>query len=177
MPCLPSASHGPSGRFDIHYTNQVVFGLTGLASAPGLGIPNNTIFSNPLGPETWLCDQFVSAPGTNPEPKALRNTFKCNLGLSHNNNPYSPIGDHTLLDIGVWNIPGYQPQNWNEGLRYHTLVGPAELTDRRGDLCNLLGRMHTRVGVIRNEPIKRKMLDFDPAVRHNHSSMSRFIEG
>ncbi len=128
LPCLPSASHGPSGRFDIHYTNQVVFGLTGFASAPGLGIPNNTIFSNPLGPETWLCKQFVSAPGTNPEPKALQNTFNCNLGLSKNNNPYSPIGDHTLLDIGVWNIPGYQPQNWNEGLRYHTLVGPAELT-------------------------------------------------
>ena len=128
LPCLPSASHGPSGRFDIHYTNQVVFGLTGFASAAGLGIPNNTIFSNPLGPEVWLCNQFTTAPGTNPEPKALQNKFNCNLSLSKNNNPYSPIGDHTLLDIGVWNIPGYQPQNWNEGLRYHTLVGPAELT-------------------------------------------------
>jgi hypothetical protein len=40
--------------------------------------------------------------------------------------PYSPIGDGTLLDIGVWKLPGYQPQNWNDGIRLHTLVGPNE---------------------------------------------------
>jgi hypothetical protein len=127
LPCLPSASHGPSARFDVHYTHQFVFGLTGLTSSTSPTAPS-TLFSNPLGPEVWLCKQFLTAPGTNPEPKSLQNRFNCNLGLSKNNNPYSPIGDHTLIDIGVWNIPGYQPQNWNEGLRYHTLVGPAELT-------------------------------------------------
>jgi hypothetical protein len=33
-----------------------------------------------------------------------------------------------LLDIGVWNIPGYQPQNWNDGVRLHTLLGANEFT-------------------------------------------------
>jgi hypothetical protein len=129
QPCFPSASHGPSARFDIHYTNIPKFGLSTVFTTGGVS-------ANPFGTEAWRCAQFANGtPGIpqineafNPLPPGRRNTLGCNLGLSKNNNPYSPIGDHTLLDIGVWNIPGYQPQNWNDGARLHTLVGPAELT-------------------------------------------------
>jgi hypothetical protein len=121
-PCLPSASHGPSARFDIHYSSQPRFGM----SAP---LVTGVNIADPLGHEFWACRQLSPGvrPGFNPLPPALRN-FNCNLGLSKNNNPYSPIGDHTVIDIGVWNIPGYQPQNWNEGLRFHTLWGATEFT-------------------------------------------------
>ena len=131
QPCFPAASHGPSARFDVGYDSQPRFGLTaqlnGLAPSAG---------SNPFGTEAWRCAQFANGtPGIpqvneafNPLPRGQRNKFNCNLGLSHNDNPYAPIGDHTLLDIGVWNIPGYQPQNWNNGIRLHTLVGANEFT-------------------------------------------------
>jgi len=133
QPCFPAASHGPSARFDVHYTDVPKFGLSALLTSGGIA-------GNPAGTEFWRCAQFNPAPGVfptfpvkvneafNPLPPGLRNKFTCNLGLSRNNNPYAPIGDHTLTDIGVWNIPGYQPQNWNDGLRLHTLLGPTELT-------------------------------------------------
>jgi hypothetical protein len=122
QPCFPAASHGPSARFDVHYTNVPKWGLSGYLNS-------GTIISNPLGHEYWACASLSGSirKGWNPLPPGLRN-FNCNLGLSHNNNPYSPIGDHTQIDIGVWNIPGYQPQNWNDGVRLHTLLGASELT-------------------------------------------------
>jgi hypothetical protein len=52
----------------------------------------------------------------------------CNLGLNKHNDPISPIGDGTLFDAGLWHVPGMQPQNWNEGVRFHTLFGATELT-------------------------------------------------
>jgi hypothetical protein len=128
QPCFPAASHGPSARFDVHYTNVPKWGLTGYLNptVPG-GAPG--IISNPLGHEYWACASLSSKvqKGWNPLPPGQRN-FNCNLNLSHNNNPYSPIGDHSQIDIGVWNIPGMQPQNWNDGLRLHTLLGSTELT-------------------------------------------------
>ena len=33
-----------------------------------------------------------------------------------------------LVDTGFWHVPGMQPQNWNEGVRFHTLLGATELT-------------------------------------------------
>jgi len=141
QPCFPAASHGPSARFDVGYDSQPRFGLTAALFSNSGGVLTPlapSAGSNPFGTEAWRCAQF--GPNAfpnfslkvneafNPLPPSLRNKFACNLGLSHNNNPYSPIGDHTLLDIGVWNIPGYQPQNWNDGVRFHTLLGPTELT-------------------------------------------------
>jgi hypothetical protein len=126
LPCLPSASHGPSARFDIHYTTQQRFGL----SAQLNGANGFAIVADPDQHQIWWCKQYagLNRPGTNPLPKNLQNSLPCQLHLSKNNNPYSPIGDGSLIDIGVWNIPGYQPQNWNDGIRFHTIVGPAELT-------------------------------------------------
>jgi hypothetical protein len=121
LPCLPSASHGPSARFDIHYTSEFRFNLTARTGAGAL-------IGDPIQHIAWWCNQFTSFPGSNPLPKNLRNSIPCKIGLSKHNNPYAPIGDGSLIDIGVWNIPGYQPQNWNEGIRAHTIVGPWELT-------------------------------------------------
>ncbi|MGA2411051.1 MAG: hypothetical protein ABSG46_11770, partial [Candidatus Binataceae bacterium] len=124
-PCWPSASHGPSARFDVHYTNIPQYGI----SAPLAPLGKGAIVANPTSVEYYVCSQLspLIAKGWNPRPVSLRN-LNCNLGLSHNNNPYSPIGDHSQLDIGVWNIPGMQPDNWNDGVRFHTLLGANELT-------------------------------------------------
>jgi len=139
LPCLPSASHGPSARFDVHYDSQPRFGLSapfapppytgGNAGPTGASLAGNA-GANPFGHEAWACSALAPAvlPGFNPLPPGMRGHFNCNLGLSKNNNPYSPIGDRSALDIGVWNIPGYQPQNWNEGVRVHTLYGATEYT-------------------------------------------------
>jgi len=50
------------------------------------------------------------------------------LGLSKGNNTISPIGDHASTDFGFFHLPGMQPENWNEGVRFHTLYGSTEWT-------------------------------------------------
>jgi hypothetical protein len=37
------------------------------------------------------------------------------------------LGEGALTDFEKFNIRGYSPQFWNEGVRLHTLLGPAEL--------------------------------------------------
>ena len=129
QPCFPSASHGPSARFDVHYTDVPKFGLSAATVGGGLLSESNRNRSLAL---RQFADGTTGIPqvneGFNPLPPGQRNKYNCNLGLSKHNNPYAPIGDGTLLDIGVWNIPGYQPQNWNDGVRLHTLLGPNEFT-------------------------------------------------
>ncbi|MBV8053631.1 MAG: hypothetical protein JO071_00150, partial [Deltaproteobacteria bacterium] len=39
------------------------------------------------------------------------------------------LGEGAATDFEKFNIRGYSPQFWNEGLRFHTLLGPAELTN------------------------------------------------
>jgi hypothetical protein len=49
--------------------------------------------------------------------------------LSKGNNKNIPaIGNGSLSDVGYFQVPGMQPQNWNEGVRYHTLYGATEWT-------------------------------------------------
>ena len=139
-PCLPSASHGPSARFDVQYPTQPIFGADYISSpfgpyaASGSSIPGaHTMVSTPLSREFWLCPPFSAAgvSGFNPYRAFLTRFpggFKCNLALNKHNNPRTPIGDGTLLDTGYWQVPGMQPQNWNEGVRFHTLYGATEWT-------------------------------------------------
>ena len=125
QPCFPSAMHGPSARFDIHYSRQFRFNING---GPGPG-PSVSGFSNPFGHESWVCNQLnATIPnGFNPVPVGFRRN--CNLGLSHRSQPVTYANnDGSLADIGYWRIPGMQPQNWNEGVRFHTLIGATELT-------------------------------------------------
>ena len=124
QPCFPSASHGPSARFDIHYTNIPKFGLIILDRIGLRRVPIRS--ARKVGAARSLSSAVRERAGIHCRRASA--TINCNLGLSKHNNPYSPIGDGTSLDVGVWNIPGYQPQNWNDGIRLHTLVGPNEFT-------------------------------------------------
>ena len=49
--------------------------------------------------------------------------IRVHLGLSKQQDNYAPIGDGSLVDTGFWHVPGMQPQNWNEGVRFHTFLG------------------------------------------------------
>ena len=68
QPCFPSASHGPSARFDVHYTDIPEFGLSGYTTA-------GAIISNPLGTSSGACSALSSgvAKGWNPLPPGQRN--------------------------------------------------------------------------------------------------------
>jgi len=143
QPCLPSASHGPSARFDIQYaTGNPIFGANWISSPFGPYVAGGaqstipgaqTMVNPPASREFFLCAPFsgLTRPGFNPYAAYLKRFpggMNCNLGLSKNNNKISPIGDGTLTDTGFWNVPGMQPQNWNEGVRFHTLYGATEWT-------------------------------------------------
>ena len=147
LPCLPSASHGPSARFDVQYPTNPIFGANWIASphGPYAGggaqgtIPGfQTMVNPPASRLFFLCAPFagLTRPGFNPYEAYLKghpDGFNCNLALSKNNNPDSPIGDNNPpgfnpVDTGYWSVPGMQPENWNEGVRYHTLYGATEWT-------------------------------------------------
>ncbi len=121
LPCLPAASHGPSARFDVTYASHSLFGINSGQGPAGYISPPGAI-------EFMRCTQLNAdiAPGFNYIPVGQRKL--CNLGLNKHNDPISPIGDGTLFDAGYWHVPGMQPENWNEGLRFHTLLGATELT-------------------------------------------------
>jgi hypothetical protein len=51
-----------------------------------------------------------------------------NIQLSHNNLAYGPVGNFALFNISQYHIPGMQPENWNDGIRLHTLIGETEVT-------------------------------------------------
>jgi hypothetical protein len=149
-PCYPAASHGPSARFDVQYSTNPIFGANYLftpvgpysttgqqlgGACPGLGCAGNMV-DPPASREFFLCAPFAgSFGGATPfgsahfnNPYRLRAPFACNLGLNKHQGNYGPIGDGTLTDTGFWRVPGMQPENWNEGVRFHTLYGATEWT-------------------------------------------------
>ncbi|HLW71745.1 MAG TPA: hypothetical protein VKS22_14115 [Candidatus Binataceae bacterium] len=95
---------------------------------------SGSIVGPPLQHIFWEC--LSGAPGTyaktNPLPAGLRKApfgpGGCNLTLSHNNLSFGAAGDYALWDTGPYHIPGMQPSNWNDGARFHTLIGSTELT-------------------------------------------------
>jgi hypothetical protein len=141
-PCFPAASHGPSARFDVQYSTHPIFGAdaplaplgpyaTGGAQSILPGV--HPMVDPPASREFFLCSQFVGAvrKGFNPYAAYLKRFpggFPCNLSLNKMNNDISPIGDATLTDTGFWHVPGMQPENWNEGVRFHSLYGLTEFT-------------------------------------------------
>ncbi len=141
LPCLPSASHGPSGRFDVQYSTNPVFGADAPLAALGpyatggaqtLNLPGMAanMVDPPAAREFFICLPGLVRPGFNPYRQVTSGRFlpTCNLGLNKHNNKVSPIGDGGLVDVGFWHVPGMQPQNWNEGVRFHTLYGATEWT-------------------------------------------------
>jgi len=152
--CQPAASHGPSARFDVQYMNFFRAGIGPGVTAPfdnvlipAAGGPASGRFTGPFDDyngdgivgqpanrEFWFCTNLAplllgfnpkKANFADPVPPALRH--HCNI-LSKGNNPYAPTGDGAVVDFGPIRIPGFQPQNWNEGARLHTLYGATEWT-------------------------------------------------
>jgi hypothetical protein len=153
--CQPSAHHGPSARFDVQHNNFFRAGIgpgvtapfdnvlipaaggpaSGLFTGPFSNYNDEGIVAQPANREFWVCTQLAplllgfnpnKANFADPVPPALRHP--CHLNLNKGNVPYSVIGDGTLVDIGRLRINGFQPQNWNVGVRLHTLYGSTEWT-------------------------------------------------
>lgn len=119
----PAAMHGPSARFDIHYDNQLYGAQTAGTNAQ---LVTGGFVSAPVAHELWSCTNLHFLLRSRiPLGTPQRN---CALSLSQHNVPYGTTGDTALADIGEWRIPGMQPENWNEGLRLHTLIGDTEWT-------------------------------------------------
>jgi hypothetical protein len=148
-PCYPAASHGPSARFDVQYSTQPRFGANYVLApfgpfsttgqqlkgpCPGIGC-GGTMVDPPASREFFICAPI--GPGgpaslglmrAYNNPYRLKAPFKCNLALNKHQGNYGPIGDGVAVDTGFWRVPGMQPENWNEGVRYHTLWGATEWT-------------------------------------------------
>ena len=98
---------------------------------------SGSLIGAPLQHTVWECNLpavFNAAAGgipSNPLPAGARKgpfgAGGCKW-LSHNNLKYGAAGDYAFWDFGPYHIPGMQPQNWNDGARFHTLIGSTELT-------------------------------------------------
>jgi len=113
----------PAGRFGAHFINHFFPGNNALTpGAPLLGPKGDPlqfdkyIFS-PVANEFDYCLNLGSASQPlNPVPKGLQRN--CNLTL----------GNGSAVDVGQWKVPATTVANWEEGIRFHTLVGGSELT-------------------------------------------------
>ncbi|HKV54409.1 MAG TPA: DUF1302 family protein, partial [Candidatus Binataceae bacterium] len=123
----PAAMHGPSGRFDIHYDNSAVFGINAPLSAGPYGPAGAGLVAAPAAHEFWSCANLTGGVRAGFVPKGTP-IIPCTLGLSKHNVPYGPTGNGATVDVGEWRIRGMQPQNWNNGLRFHSLYGATEFT-------------------------------------------------
>jgi hypothetical protein len=109
------------------------------------GVGGNNILGGPGLKARWFCNPGPNAgKGRNltaildahvgvvnfadPAPLSLRRS-SCNMFLNKGEVNYGALGEGAFLDIEKFNIRGYSPQFWNEGVRFHTLLGPAELTN------------------------------------------------
>src|SRR5712664_2836185 len=131
---LSGAKLGVNGPFDL--------GALDTGGRP-TGVANNNIIGGPgffllshCSPnppfdggrnETLL---FGDKPGVvnvyNQVPIGLRKP--CNNLQSKHFNTAGALANGALTDIGRFRTRGYSPQFWNEGLRFHTLIGDTELT-------------------------------------------------
>jgi len=115
----------PTGRFGAHLSNSGPFYPGRTAVAPGSGgifppfgqpVQNARLIGAPLSNEFFYCTNLGSAGQPfNPVPKALQHG--CAM-----------LGNGSAVDVGQWKVPASTVGNWEEGIRYHTLVGGAELT-------------------------------------------------
>ncbi len=134
-----------SWRFDIHYDNKwnpALNAATGFGPfyGPGSHFPpggpkGGVLVGAPFVHTFWECLGGSAVPSRpvhffNPLPPRFRRSqgAGCNQALSHNNLKFGPVGNYSLFNTGPWRIPGMQPENWNEGVRFHTLAGATELT-------------------------------------------------
>jgi hypothetical protein len=120
-----------------------LIGQTGVPGSYFSGVGSNGLLGAGLVKEFEFCNPGPNDAGRNNSlllgakpgvvnwanntPLFLRRA--CNNHLSkHDGTTAGALGDGSVSDYGRWHIKGYSPQFWNEGLRVHTLYGPAELT-------------------------------------------------
>lgn len=129
---FPSGVAHP-GRFDAHFLHTYYPGRDAVvapfnANGP-FGPEGAGLVGVPIDNEFFWCNQlqgFLGKRTVNPVPAGARRN--CNLGLKDGKVPFGPTGSGALVDIGNWNIPASTVQNWEEGVRLHTLIGATELT-------------------------------------------------
>src|SRR3984893_7832542 len=129
-PLKPTGLNGP---FDLGTSNgayPTVVGNNGLIGGPSFFLLSHCSPNPPFDGgrnETLL---FGDVPGVvnafNQVPISLRHP--CANKLSKHFNTAGALADGALTDIGRFRIRGYSPQFWNEGIRFHTLLGETELT-------------------------------------------------
>ena len=116
----------PAGPFSVNLTNLQHFypgrtAIYGGSILPPHGAPfqNSNLALTGLSAEQFWCTNapFVGSASQpfNPVPKGLQRPCK------FSNASGAPV-------IGQWKIPASTVANWDEGIRFHTLVGGAELT-------------------------------------------------
>jgi hypothetical protein len=113
----------PSGRFGAHINTHYYPGVTATLVLPGgIVIPpfsprgeplqNNHVFGTPFANAFFYCKNLGSQlQPHNPVPAALQRNCS-----------------GTGFDIGQWKVPATTVANWNEGIRFHTLIGGVETT-------------------------------------------------
>jgi hypothetical protein len=131
---FPSAMHGPSARFDVHYVDQYYAGRTALAN------PVTETVLGPFGPSGaglaaepfsrelfWCSDLGASLQPNNPVPKRLQRPCRPNFTRDKTVH-FGPVGNTAAIDIGQWKVPAATVANWEEGVRFHSLTGLTEWT-------------------------------------------------
>ncbi len=140
-------SFDPTGRFGAHFSNRWLFGNQFVTAPNPLGpgvspligpfgtsafgsgnlLQNSRLVGSPLANPLFSCTSISGFAGgaplaaifpkqPNPVPHALRR-------------PCTSMPGTSLLDTATpWEIPATTFSNMDEGIRFHTLVGPAELT-------------------------------------------------
>ncbi|MBE3604605.1 hypothetical protein IMX07_13310 [bacterium] len=121
----------PTGRFGAHIAstyftpmNTAVIGpRTPPYIPPGLPMQFSRIVGSPLANPFYACSNFIGAPFNFGKQPGSRGRYPAAL-----TRPCALAGNSALDVLTPWNIPASNLANMDEGLRFHTLVGPAELT-------------------------------------------------
>jgi Protein of unknown function (DUF1302) len=113
----------PAGRFGAHFINHYFPSNNALTPGRPLLGPHgdplqfNKFLFSPIANEFYYCKNLGSATQPfNPVPAALQRN--CNLSA----------GNGEAVDVGQWKVPATTLENWEEGLRFHTLIGSSEFT-------------------------------------------------
>ena len=110
----------PTGRFGAHFNTRFVPYQTAQSGGSGnsflipptLPYQHSNLFNQPFSNSIFYCTGLGSATVPfNPVPKGLQRNCS-----------------GTPFSVGQWKIPATTVSNWEEGLRYHTLVGGVEAT-------------------------------------------------
>ena len=99
--------------------------LDRVVAGPSAILHSGVILTNPAGHLGWYCNNLPATlfRGQDGIQCPWVSSIHATSGLASNRDNYQPIGDGDLVDVGYWHVPGMQPQNWNEGVRFHTLLG------------------------------------------------------